>query len=62
MGLERVGTFVSDGKKKRRFNETERTPGFLQAELFRSGESIFLLDRNPIWMTPLLPPTAYSRP
>ena len=38
-----IGTFVSDEKeKKRRFNETERAPGFLQAGTFSvRGEYFF---------------------
>jgi len=34
MGLGRVGTFASHGKKEVRFNETERSPGYLQAGTF----------------------------
>ena len=41
-------------KDEGRFNETERAPGFYWWELFRSGDGILSLDRNPIWMTPFL--------
>ena len=51
MGLGRVGTFVSDGKKKSGSTKPNERLDFYRRELFRSGEGIFLLDKNPIWMT-----------
>jgi hypothetical protein len=38
-------------QKAQQQNETERPRGFYRREVFRSGESIFLVDRNPIWTT-----------
>ena len=42
-------------QNRRQLNETERSLGFYRCELFRSGDGIFSLDRNPIWMTPDFP-------
>ena len=52
MGLGRVGTFVSHGKKRGGSTKPKESRDFYRRELFRSGDGIFLLDRNPIWMTP----------
>ena len=58
MGLGRVGTFVSCGKKKSGSTKPNERRDFYRRELFRSGDGIFLLDRNPIWMTPKFPDSA----
>jgi len=47
MGLGRVGTFVSHGKKKSGSTKPKERLDFHRRELFRSGDGIFLLDRNP---------------
>ena len=38
---------------------TRPKPAFADAEDFRSGDDIFILDKNPIWMTPVLLPLAF---
>ena len=34
---------------------TRPKPDFADAKIFRSAEGIFILDKNPIWMTRALP-------
>ena len=53
MGLRRVGTFVSHDKKKSGSAKPNERRDFYRRELFRAGDAILLLDRNPICMTPM---------
>jgi hypothetical protein len=51
MGPERVDTLVSRCKRHSSRTEPKGHEVFYRREVFRSGEGIFLVDRNPIWMT-----------